>query len=49
MPFTKGGKPAFHTPLDNFAKLRLWQLPVARVVFLDADTLVLLFVDRLFD
>ena len=25
-PFTKGDKPAFHTPLDNFAKLRLWQL-----------------------
>lgn len=48
-PFTKGGKPAFHTPLDNFAKLRLWQLPAARVVFLDADTLVLQNVDRLFD
>ena len=27
-PFTKGEKPAFHTPLDNFAKLRLWQLPL---------------------
>ena len=39
-PFTKGTKPPFHTPLDNFAKLRLWQLPHARVVFLDADTLV---------
>ena len=25
-PFTKGGKPVFHTPLDNFVKLRLWQL-----------------------
>lgn len=48
-PFTKGEKPAFHTPLDNFAKLRLWQLPVARAVFLDADTLVLQNVDRLFD
>ena len=22
-PFTKGTKPGFHTPLDNFAKLRL--------------------------
>ena len=33
-PFTKGEKPAFHTPLDNFAKLRLWQL-LRRVVFLD--------------
>ncbi len=47
-PFTKGGKPAFHTPLDNFVKLRLWQLPYARVVFLDADTLVLRPIDRLF-
>jgi len=48
-PFTKGAKPAFHTPLDNFVKLRLWQLPYARVVFLDADTLVLRPIDRLFD
>ncbi|MFO1208137.1 MAG: glycosyltransferase [Amaricoccus sp.] len=48
-PFTKGEKPAFHTPLDNFAKLRLWQLPYARVVFLDADTVVLKNIDRLFD
>ncbi len=48
-PFTKGEKPAFHTPLDNFAKLRLWQLDYERVVFLDADTLVLRNVDRLFD
>ncbi|RVV99474.1 glycosyltransferase family 8 protein [Mesobaculum littorinae] len=48
-PFTKGGKPPFHTPLDNFAKLRLWQLEYDRVVFLDADTLVLQNIDRLFD
>jgi alpha-N-acetylglucosamine transferase len=48
-PFTKGVKPPFHTPLDNFAKLRLWQLPHDRVVFLDADTLVLRNIDRLFD
>ncbi len=48
-PFTKGTKPPFHTPLDNFAKLRLWQLPYDRVVFLDADTLVLRNIDRLFD
>jgi alpha-N-acetylglucosamine transferase len=48
-PFTKGVKPPFHTPLDNFAKLRLWQLPYERVVFLDADTLVLRNIDRLFD
>ncbi|MGP6085494.1 glycosyltransferase [Antarctobacter jejuensis] len=48
-PFTKGVKPAFHTPLDNFCKLRLWQLDYDRVVFLDADTLVLRNIDRLFD
>ena len=48
-PFTKGQKPAFHTPLDNFVKLRLWQLPYARVVFIDADALVLRPIDRLFD
>ncbi|TCM83429.1 glycosyltransferase [Rhodovulum steppense] len=47
-PFTKGEKPAFHTPLDNFCKLRLWQLDYERVVFLDADTLVLRNIDRLF-
>ncbi len=48
-PFTKGIKPPFHTPLDNFAKLRLWQLDYDRVVFLDADTLMLRNCDRLFD
>lgn len=48
-PFTKGTKPAFHTPLDNFCKLRLWQLDYESVVFLDADTLVLRNIDRLFD
>ncbi|MGC9370942.1 MAG: glycosyltransferase [Paracoccaceae bacterium] len=47
-PFTKGTKPAFHTPLDNFAKLRLWQLDYDAVVFLDADTLVLRNIDKLF-
>lgn len=49
VPFTKGCKPAFHTPLDNFAKLRLWQLDYDRVVFLDADTLVVKNCDTLFD
>lgn len=48
-PFTKGTKPPFHTPLDNFAKLRLWELPYDRLVFLDADTLVLRNIDKLFD
>lgn len=47
--FTKGEKPPFHTPLDNFAKLRLWQLDYERVVFIDADALVLQNVDKLFD
>ncbi len=48
-PFTKGGKPPFHTPLDNFAKLRLWQMEeYERVVFLDADTLMLRNCDKLF-
>jgi alpha-N-acetylglucosamine transferase len=49
-PFTKGRKPDFHTPLDNFCKLRLWQLTEYRtVVFLDADIVVLKNIDRLFD
>jgi alpha-N-acetylglucosamine transferase len=48
-PFTKGEKPAFHTPLDNFVKLRLWQMEeYARVVFIDADALVLRNIDILF-
>ncbi|WP_173931989.1 glycosyltransferase [Chelativorans sp. Marseille-P2723] len=48
-PFTKGNKPAFHTPLDNFAKLRLWQLTeYERVVFIDADAIVIRNIDRLF-
>ena len=48
-PFTKGEKPGFHDPLDNFCKLRLWELErYERVVFLDADTLVVKNIDRLF-
>ncbi len=48
-PFTKGNKPVFHDPLDNFAKLRLWQLEeFDRVVFLDADAIVIHNIDRLF-
>jgi len=48
-PFTKGGKPVFHTPLDNFVKLRLWQLTdYDKVVFIDADALVLRNLDKLF-
>jgi len=49
-PFTKGEKPAFHTPLDNFVKLRLWQLAeYEAVVFIDADALVVQTIDKLFD
>jgi alpha-N-acetylglucosamine transferase len=49
-PFTRGAKPSFHTPLDNFVKLRLWQMTEYRqVVFIDADALVLQNCDRLFD
>lgn len=48
-PFTKGTKPDFHDPLQNFSKLRLWELEeYERVVFLDADTVVLRNIDRLF-
>jgi alpha-N-acetylglucosamine transferase len=49
-PFTKGRKPAFHSPLDNFCKLRLWQLvEYDTCVFIDADALVLKPIDKLFD
>ncbi len=48
-PFTKGNKPVFHDPLDNFAKLRLWELEeYDRVVFLDADLIAIQNIDRLF-
>ncbi|WP_298961926.1 glycosyltransferase [uncultured Roseibium sp.] len=49
-PFSKGGKPQFHTPLDNFVKLRLWQLrDYEKIVFIDADALVLKNCDKLFE
>jgi alpha-N-acetylglucosamine transferase len=49
-PFTKGRKPSFHSPLDNFCKLRLWQLvDYETCVFIDADAVVLKNIDRLFD
>lgn len=48
-PFAKGRKPAFHSPLDNFCKLRLWQLTEYQAcVFIDADALVLRNIDKLF-
>lgn len=49
-PFTKGRKPLFHSPLDNFCKLRLWELTeYDRCLFIDADALVLQNIDRYFD
>lgn len=48
-PFTKGTKPIFHDPLDNFCKLRIWEFEeFDRVVFLDADTIVVRNIERLF-
>lgn len=49
-PFTKGRKPDFHSPLDNFCKLRLWQLTEYEAcIFIDADAIVIRNIDRLFD
>ena len=48
-PFDKGTKPAFHDPLDNFVKLRLWEMEeYERVAFIDADAIAVRNVDRLF-
>lgn len=48
-PFTKGNKPQFHNPLHNFVKLRLWELEqFDKIVFLDADALVVQNIDKLF-
>jgi alpha-N-acetylglucosamine transferase len=48
-PFNKGNKPAFHDPVDNFCKLELWKLTeYDRIVFLDADSLVVKPIDMLF-
>jgi len=47
-PFTKGTKPDFHDPLDNFTKLAAWQqTDFDKLVFLDADTLAVKNIDRL--
>ena len=48
-PFNKGNKPAFHDPIDNFCKLELWKLTeYGKIVFLDADSLVVKPIDMLF-
>jgi alpha-N-acetylglucosamine transferase len=49
-PFTRGIKPAFHETLSNFLKLRCWEMTeYEKIVFLDADTVVVRNVDRLFE
>jgi alpha-N-acetylglucosamine transferase len=49
-PFNKGNKPAFHDPIDNFCKLELWKLEeYEKIVFLDADAVVVKPIDTLFD
>lgn len=48
-PFTKGNKPIFHDPLDNFCKLRLWEMTgYDRLLFIDADAIVVRDVSKLF-
>ncbi len=48
-PFVKGNKPTFHDPLDNFCKLRLWELErFERVIFIDADAIVVRDIRKLF-
>jgi len=48
-PFNKGNKPAFHDPVDNFCKLELWKFTdYQKIVFLDADSLVVKPIDMLF-
>lgn len=48
-PFVKGVKPIFHDPTENFAKLHAWTLTeFRRAIFLDADTIVLRDIERLF-
>lgn len=42
-------RPASRSPLDDFSKLRLWQLDYARCVFVAANALVLRPVEKLFD
>jgi alpha-N-acetylglucosamine transferase len=48
-PFTRGGKPGFHNPLENFCKLRLWEMEeYDKLVYLDADVIVTQNIDILF-
>jgi len=48
-PVNKGSQPTYQDPLDNFYKLNLWRLEgFERIVYLNADTLVVKNIDRLF-
>lgn len=49
-PMTRGDKPQFHERLLNFLKLRAWEFcEFKKIVFLDADTVVVRNIDALFD
>lgn len=48
-PFLHGTKPGYHSIVDNFLKLRAWELDAYdRVAFLDADTLCIRDPDSIF-
>jgi alpha-N-acetylglucosamine transferase len=47
---TKGAKPGFHVKLLNFLKLHLWDfVEFDKIVFLDADTVIIKNIDHLFE
>jgi len=49
-PFLNGEKPSFHSPVENFLKLRVWELEeYERVAFIDADAIVLQNPDEIFE
>jgi alpha-N-acetylglucosamine transferase len=48
-PMSKGAKPGFHVKLFNFLKLHLWTFAeFDKIVFLDADTVLIRNIDHLF-
>jgi alpha-N-acetylglucosamine transferase len=49
-PMARGSKPVFHSRFLNFLKLRAWEfIEFEKIVFLDADTVVIRNIDRLFE
>lgn len=49
-PFLSGEKPHFHSPVENFLKLRVWELEeYERVAFIDADAIALQNPDEIFE